>query len=54
MARLPIITVLTLALFGAGGVAAEEPVLHVYNWSDYIADEVLAAIPDRDRHQGCV
>jgi putrescine transport system substrate-binding protein len=29
------------ALFSAHA-AAEEPVLHVYNWSDYIADEVLA------------
>jgi putrescine transport system substrate-binding protein len=36
-----LITVLALALFGAGNAAAEEPVLHVYNWSDYIADEVL-------------
>ena len=27
-------------LFGASAFA-EEPVLHVYNWSDYIADEVL-------------
>ncbi len=41
MARFPVIAALTLALFGAGGAAAEEPVLHVYNWSDYIADEVL-------------
>ena len=41
MARLSLIAVLALFLSGAGHAAAEEPVLHVYNWSDYIADEAL-------------
>lgn len=41
MSRLPLISILALALFGAGNVTAEDPVLYVYNWSDYIADEVL-------------
>lgn len=31
-----------MTLFISGrGLAAEEPVLHIYNWSDYIAEEVL-------------
>ena len=42
MSRLPLIAVVALTLFGTSGVYAEEPVLHVYNWSDYIADEALA------------
>lgn len=41
MSRLPLIAFLAAAMFGNGAIAAEEPVLHVYNWSDYIADEVL-------------
>lgn len=40
MSRLPLIGLVFAALFGAN-VAAEESLLHVYNWSDYIADEVL-------------
>jgi len=32
---------LAAAALGMNVAAAEEPVLHVYNWSDYIADEVL-------------
>ncbi len=42
MSRFSLVTVLALVLLGGRAVAAEEPVLHVYNWSDYIADEVLA------------
>ncbi|SHI23891.1 polyamine ABC transporter substrate-binding protein [Ferrimonas marina] len=30
------------ALLSAGALAAEEPVLHVYNWSDYIAEDTIA------------
>jgi putrescine transport system substrate-binding protein len=32
---------LALGLAVASASAAEEPVLHVYNWSDYIADEAI-------------
>lgn len=31
-----------LAALIAGGAAAEEPILHVYNWSDYIAPDTIA------------
>ena len=41
MSRLPLHGLLAGLLLGMNVVAAEEPVLHVYNWSDYIADEVL-------------
>lgn len=41
MSRLPLIGFLVATVFGFNAVAAEEPVLNVYNWSDYIADEVL-------------
>ena len=41
MSRLSLIGLLAASVFGANIAAAEEPVLHVYNWSDYIADEVL-------------
>ena len=30
------------AVFAAGAVAAEDKVVHVYNWSDYIDEEILA------------
>lgn len=42
VARLSLIALLTMTLLGPRGLAAEVPVLHVYNWSDYIAKEVLA------------
>src|SRR5271169_4709496 len=32
---------LLVAMSIAGGAAAEEPVLHVYNWSDYIAPDTI-------------
>ena len=41
MRRLSLILLLAVTLFGARALAAEEPLLHIYNWSDYIADEVL-------------
>jgi putrescine transport system substrate-binding protein len=41
MSRLPPIVFLAAAIFGVNTALAEEPVLHVYNWSDYIADEAL-------------
>lgn len=41
MTRLSLIGMLAAAVLGMKIAAAEEPVLHVYNWSDYIADEVL-------------
>lgn len=40
MSRIPLFGLVLAALFGANA-AAEEPVLNIYNWSDYIADEVL-------------
>lgn len=36
-----LIALLTMVLFSARSIAAEDPVLHIYNWSDYIAEEVL-------------
>jgi len=41
--------VLLAAMSIAGGAAAEEPVLHVYNWSDYIAPDM---IPKFERETG--
>ncbi|MGB5564559.1 MAG: polyamine ABC transporter substrate-binding protein [Sedimenticolaceae bacterium] len=41
VSRLLFATLLLLSLFISRSAIAEEPVLHVYNWSDYIADEVL-------------
>jgi putrescine transport system substrate-binding protein len=41
--------VLLAAMLTAGGVVAEEPVLHVYNWSDYIAPDT---IPKFERETG--
>ncbi|MGC1954281.1 MAG: polyamine ABC transporter substrate-binding protein [Gammaproteobacteria bacterium] len=41
MPRLSLSALLIVTLFSARGIAAEKPVLHIYNWSDYIADEVL-------------
>jgi putrescine transport system substrate-binding protein len=41
VSRLPLIGLLAALVFGVNASAAEEPVLNVYNWSDYIADEVL-------------
>ena len=37
-------TLLVLSLAGAlaGAAQAEDKVLHVYNWSDYIAEDTLA------------
>ncbi|MCB1791537.1 MAG: polyamine ABC transporter substrate-binding protein [Gammaproteobacteria bacterium] len=39
--RLSFLGLVAGVLFGVQSVAAEEAVLNVYNWSDYIADEVL-------------
>jgi len=39
---LPSIVIAALALVAPPGVAAEEPLLHVYNWSDYIAPDTIA------------
>ncbi|MGD8643960.1 MAG: extracellular solute-binding protein, partial [Chromatiales bacterium] len=37
-----LLAVAAAGLLSLGGVqAAEEPVLHVYNWSDYIAEDTL-------------
>jgi putrescine transport system substrate-binding protein len=41
VSRLPPIGFLAAAIIGVNVALAEEPVLHVYNWSDYIADEAL-------------
>ena len=41
VSRLTPIVFLAAAIFGTTAALAEEPVLHVYNWSDYIADEAL-------------
>jgi putrescine transport system substrate-binding protein len=41
--------VLLAAMLTARGAAAEEPVLHVYNWSDYIAPDT---IPNFERETG--
>jgi putrescine transport system substrate-binding protein len=41
VSRLSHLGLLAAMLFGVQSVAAEEAVLNVYNWSDYIADEVL-------------
>lgn len=41
VSRLPLIGFLLAVVGGVNVAAAEEPVLNVYNWSDYIADEVL-------------
>lgn len=41
MSRLPVSGLLVAIVLGMNVAAAEEPVLHVYNWSDYIADEIL-------------
>lgn len=38
-----------VALALAGNAAAEEPVLHIYNWSDYIAPDT---IPDFEKETG--
>jgi putrescine transport system substrate-binding protein len=35
-------TMLVAALLIAAGAATEEPVLHVYNWSDYIAPDTIS------------
>jgi putrescine transport system substrate-binding protein len=42
MTRRTLCAVLATLSFCTASLAAEEPVLHVYNWSDYIADESLA------------
>ena len=41
MSRLRLLLVLLVGVSALPASAAESPVLHVYNWSDYIADEVL-------------
>jgi len=41
VSRFPLFGFLAAAVFGVNVAAAEDPVLNVYNWSDYIADEAL-------------
>ena len=41
VSRFPLIGFLAVVALSMHAHAAEEPVLHVYNWSDYITDEVL-------------
>ena len=41
MSRCSLFGLLAATVLGMNAVAAEEPVLHVYNWSDYIAEETL-------------
>ena len=49
MRSLGLSTILLAAVMLAGSAAAEEPVLHVYNWSDYIAPDT---IPKFERETG--
>jgi len=42
MLSLAIWGVALAALVTAGGAVAEEPVLHVYNWSDYVAPDTIS------------
>lgn len=50
MKRLCALFAMVLAVLPSGrGAAAEEPVLHVYNWSDYIAPDT---IPNFERETG--
>ena len=43
--------VATLGILFAGGVAAaEEKILNVYNWSDYIAEDTITNFEKADRH----
>ena len=39
--------VLCASLVAGAASAAEEPALHVYNWSDYITDEALERFQDQ-------
>jgi len=39
--KFSLVGMLAAAILGMNVAVAEEPVLYVYNWSDYIADEVL-------------
>jgi putrescine transport system substrate-binding protein len=41
VSRFSLLGLLAAAIFAVNPALAEEPLLHVYNWSDYIADEVL-------------
>ena len=41
VSRCSLFGLLAATVLGMNAVAAEEPVLHVYNWSDYIAEETL-------------
>jgi len=41
VSRFPLFGFLAAAVLGVNVAAAEDPVLNVYNWSDYIADEAL-------------
>ena len=46
-------TLLALTLTGvvAGAAQAEEKVLHVYNWSDYIAEDTLENFTKRSEER---
>ncbi|MDP9775344.1 UNVERIFIED_ORG: spermidine/putrescine-binding protein [Rhizobium sp. SORGH_AS 755] len=43
---------LTTALVTAGSAMAQEKVVHVYNWSDYIDESILADFTKETAHQG--
>jgi len=42
MKKLKSLVLATSCVFSAAGIAAEDKVLNVYNWSDYIAEDTLA------------
>lgn len=57
MSRKPHILLALLFALGHGlsqAQAAEEKILHIYNWSDYIAEDTIANFGEGDRHRGGV
>lgn len=46
-------TAATLALFGAGGALAQEKVVNVYNWSDYIDSSIIDDFTKETEVQQC-
>ncbi len=42
-----ILAAAVLAFCGSAGVAAEEKVLNIYNWSDYIAEDTISGFEER-------
>ena len=45
-------TLVVLASLWTNQSLAKENILHVYNWSDYIAEDTIANFEKRDGYQG--